>query len=195
MQRLDLILREAAELADAQRAEVLDFIGYLKTRHPVERTPDAEQARLRDRSDSSRAVAADGNRTAAPGRAINHLARVRHRATIRLLVLRQPDPGSGPRSRLYQSLFKGSAARTGARLWTHDHQPLVCFIPRSEAKSLKPWREIARPHQDVLHGTFKQSEFAADISQVANSTPHRPSTKTPRHSSPAPSSPRACACR
>lgn len=33
--------------------------------------------------------------------------------------------------------------------------------------SLKPWREIARPHKDVLEGTFKQSEFAADISQVA----------------------------
>lgn len=34
--------------------------------------------------------------------------------------------------------------------------------------SLKPWREIARPHKDVLEGTFKQSEFAADITQVAN---------------------------
>lgn len=33
--------------------------------------------------------------------------------------------------------------------------------------SLKPWREIAQPHKDVLEGTFKQSEFAADISQVA----------------------------
>jgi predicted AAA+ superfamily ATPase len=36
--------------------------------------------------------------------------------------------------------------------------------------SLKPWREIARPHKDVLEGTFKQSEFAADISQVAAGT-------------------------
>lgn len=34
--------------------------------------------------------------------------------------------------------------------------------------SLKPWREIATPHKDVLAGTFKQSEFAADITQVAN---------------------------
>ncbi|MBO5760461.1 MAG: ATP-binding protein [Lentisphaeria bacterium] len=32
---------------------------------------------------------------------------------------------------------------------------------------MKPWRQIARPHKDVLEGTFKQSEFAADISQVA----------------------------
>ncbi|WP_373974156.1 DUF499 domain-containing protein [Chitinibacter sp. SCUT-21] len=36
--------------------------------------------------------------------------------------------------------------------------------------SLKPWREIARPHADVLNGTFKQSEFAADITQVSNGT-------------------------
>jgi predicted AAA+ superfamily ATPase len=36
--------------------------------------------------------------------------------------------------------------------------------------SLKPWRELAQPHKDVLEGTFKQSEFAADISQVANGT-------------------------
>jgi hypothetical protein len=31
---------------------------------------------------------------------------------------------------------------------------------------LKPWREIAIPHSDVLKGTFQQSEFAADISAV-----------------------------
>ncbi|MCX2803294.1 DUF499 domain-containing protein [Microbulbifer thermotolerans] len=36
--------------------------------------------------------------------------------------------------------------------------------------SLKPWREIARPHKDVLEGSFKQSEFAADITQVASGT-------------------------
>ncbi len=33
--------------------------------------------------------------------------------------------------------------------------------------TLKPWREIATPHRDVLEGTFKQAEFAADLSQVA----------------------------
>jgi len=35
---------------------------------------------------------------------------------------------------------------------------------------MKPWRQIACPHKDVLEGTFKQAEFAADISQVANGT-------------------------
>ena len=32
--------------------------------------------------------------------------------------------------------------------------------------SIKPWREIAVPHPDVLEGTFQQSEFAADITAV-----------------------------
>jgi predicted AAA+ superfamily ATPase len=31
---------------------------------------------------------------------------------------------------------------------------------------MKPWRENAVPHQDVLEGTFQQSEFAADITAV-----------------------------
>lgn len=32
--------------------------------------------------------------------------------------------------------------------------------------SLKPWRELAVPHEDVHRGTFQQAEFAADITQV-----------------------------
>jgi uncharacterized protein len=31
---------------------------------------------------------------------------------------------------------------------------------------MKPWREIAIPHRDVLEGTFQQAEFAADITAV-----------------------------
>lgn len=36
--------------------------------------------------------------------------------------------------------------------------------------SLKPWREIAIPHEDVLRGTFQQAEFAADLSRVHDGT-------------------------
>lgn len=36
--------------------------------------------------------------------------------------------------------------------------------------SLKPWREVAVPHEDVLKGTFQQAEFAADISRVHEGT-------------------------
>ena len=32
--------------------------------------------------------------------------------------------------------------------------------------AMKPWREVAVPHRDVLEGTFQQSEFAADITAV-----------------------------
>lgn len=34
--------------------------------------------------------------------------------------------------------------------------------------TLRPWREVAVPHRDVLEGTFQQSEFAADITAVRN---------------------------
>lgn len=45
--------------------------------------------------------------------------------------------------------------------------------------SLKPWREIAVPHEDVLKGTFAQAEFAADISRV------HAGTATPEYQDPA----------
>ncbi len=35
---------------------------------------------------------------------------------------------------------------------------------------LRPWREVAMPHEDVLKGTFQQAEFAADISRVHSGT-------------------------
>lgn len=36
--------------------------------------------------------------------------------------------------------------------------------------TLKPWREIAEPHEDVRKGTFVQAEFAADITRVHTRT-------------------------
>ena len=35
---------------------------------------------------------------------------------------------------------------------------------------VKPWREVAIPHEDVLKGTFQQAEFAADLSRVHDGT-------------------------
>ncbi len=37
-------------------------------------------------------------------------------------------------------------------------------------RKLKPWRELAVPHEDVLRGTFQQAEFAADLSRVHQGT-------------------------
>lgn len=36
--------------------------------------------------------------------------------------------------------------------------------------TLKPWRQIAVPHEDVLKGTIQQAEFAADLSRVHDGT-------------------------
>ncbi len=36
--------------------------------------------------------------------------------------------------------------------------------------TLKPWRLIAEPHEDVRSGTFVQAEFAADITRVHTGT-------------------------
>ncbi len=39
--------------------------------------------------------------------------------------------------------------------------------------NIKPWREVVTPHQNVLEGTFQESEFAADLNKVANGTASR----------------------
>ena len=36
--------------------------------------------------------------------------------------------------------------------------------------TLKLWREIAVPHEDVLKGTFQQAELAADLLRVHDGT-------------------------
>jgi predicted AAA+ superfamily ATPase len=39
-------------------------------------------------------------------------------------------------------------------------------VIESAGASLKPWREVAIPHQDVASGKYQQAEFAADLWQV-----------------------------
>ncbi len=50
MTAVDLILHEVRGLPDAQRAEVLDFIGYLKTRHATDDTAADPEVRLAELS-------------------------------------------------------------------------------------------------------------------------------------------------
>ncbi|MEZ5318418.1 MAG: DUF499 domain-containing protein [Vicinamibacterales bacterium] len=40
------------------------------------------------------------------------------------------------------------------------------LIETDAATSLKPWREVTTPHQDVASGRYQQAEFAADLWQV-----------------------------
>ena len=37
----------------------------------------------------------------------------------------------------------------------------------SAAVTLKPWREVVTPHQDVASGRYQQAEFAADLQQAS----------------------------
>jgi predicted AAA+ superfamily ATPase len=43
-------------------------------------------------------------------------------------------------------------------------------MENSDMAQLRPWREVAVPHEDVLKGTFQQAEFAADLSRVHEGT-------------------------
>ena len=39
-------------------------------------------------------------------------------------------------------------------------------LPRRKAEDLTPWRDVIRPNTDVIEGTFRKSEFAADLQEV-----------------------------
>ena len=39
-------------------------------------------------------------------------------------------------------------------------------LPRRKTTDLTPWRDVIRPNTDVIEGTFRKSEFAANLQQV-----------------------------
>ena len=39
-------------------------------------------------------------------------------------------------------------------------------LPRRKTADLTPWRDVIRPNTDVIEGTFRKSEFAADLQEV-----------------------------
>ena len=46
---------------------------------------------------------------------------------------------------------------------TQDDKPK---LPRRKPSDLKPWRDVIHPNNDVIQGTFRKSEFAADLQEV-----------------------------
>src|SRR4051812_2661016 len=54
-----------------------------------------------------------------------------------------------------------SAPRWSWREWSWRWNPW-----RRLKMTLKPWREVIVPHEDVLDGKFDESEFAADLTKV-----------------------------
>lgn len=66
--------------------------------------------------------------------------------------------------RLQRDYFKLERHRIRRCQGTRPIASKSVWLGRKEV--MKPWREIAVPHCDVLEGTFQQSEFAADITAV-----------------------------
>ena len=40
-------------------------------------------------------------------------------------------------------------------------------LPRRKTSDLTPWRDVIHPNNDVIEGTFRKSEFAADLQEVS----------------------------
>ncbi len=54
------------------------------------------------------------------------------------------------------------------QLTPHAAEPAATAAARSgQAGSLRPWREVVQPHDDVARGRFSLAEFAADLYQVS----------------------------
>src|SRR2546427_712788 len=68
------------------------------------------------------------------------------------------------RALITRSLQAG--VRLSQSLLHRPHRSRPCCLDRRHDNRMKPWREVAVPHKDVLEGTFQQSEFAADITAV-----------------------------
>ncbi len=48
----------------------------------------------------------------------------------------------------------------------HTLLDLIDRRPRRKTTDLTPWRDVIRPNNDVIEGTFRKSEFAADLQEV-----------------------------
>ena len=49
-----------------------------------------------------------------------------------------------------------------------DTRATAIAMPDLGEKGLTPWRDVVRPHPDIVSGDYGQAEYAADLHQVAN---------------------------
>ena len=56
---------------------------------------------------------------------------------------------------------------TQAAAFKSETKRAVQVVTGVEGHGLKPWREVITPHQDVVNGTMRGAEFAADLHYVA----------------------------
>jgi len=74
-------------------------------------------------------------------------------------AVREADSIKGSRSEHQRTQYESETRRDSRAL---------SAIPGLGDRELKPWREVLKPHADVLSGRFKESEFAADLYEVAH---------------------------
>lgn len=85
--------------------------------------------------------------------------------------------------RLLRAVGAGPAAddvrkqRQGLQRAQYEEQTKRDTRPASAAinfrdEELRPWREVLTPHPDVVTGRFRESEFAADLHEVAHGNAH-----------------------
>ena len=80
------------------------------------------------------------------------------RLLVAISAQKQAEVVGSLRQELLRTVYEEQARnKTRSRVLKLEGQPKL---------SLKPWREIVTPHQDVASGRYVQAEFAADLAQV-----------------------------
>lgn len=82
--------------------------------------------------------------------------------TIERLLRIIGDPVGADRLRLSREDLRNSTLRREVKKAT-----ATGVLTSTGSAKLKPWRQVVKPHADVINGTFNASEFAADLHMVS----------------------------
>lgn len=74
------------------------------------------------------------------------------------------DPASADRVRRLRLDVQRSTYDSATR---RDTRSAAVAMPGLGADGITPWREVVRPHADIISGDFGQAEYAADLHQVS----------------------------
>jgi predicted AAA+ superfamily ATPase len=122
---------------------------FKKTLGPAERSLVNELLQIRERWTGQRPFSTDD-----AYRALDSAARL-------LAAVSAPEAVEVDRAKM--DLLR---VRFDEQVRTEKRRTAVREIEVQAAGGLKPWREVAVPHEDVRTGTYQQAEFAADLWQV-----------------------------
>lgn len=83
-----------------------------------------------------------------------------------LKLVKAPSGEIAELKKLYDSQRQSGLTRAPVQTSEPPAAPKLELTNGAQAKSLKPWIEIALPHPDVIASRFQQAEFAADLFAV-----------------------------